>query len=215
MKYILLCGGMNSKEQKNFDKPRHLLEIKGEPIVARTIRLLRESGVEDIAISTDAPELFEGFGVPIIKRWFGPDSLWIECFPTISDHDCWLFGPVCYLFGDVVFSPVAIAKIVETETEDVEFFASAPPFPTIYKKRWAEPFAFKVQDTQHFQDAIKDTVKLSERYSAFKREPIAWELWQVIKRTPLNIIDYTNYTVINDYTCDIDEPEDIKNFQFI
>ena len=209
MKYILLCGGMNSKEQKRFDKPRHLLEIKGEPIVARTIRLLRESGVEDIAISTDAPELFEGFGVQIIKRIFYLDALWIECFPHNS------FESTCFIFGDVVFSPKAIKTIVETETEDVEFFASAPPFPTIYKKRWAEPFAFKVQDTQHFQDAIKDTVKLSERYSAFKREPIAWELWQVIKRTPLNIIDYTNYTVINDYTCDIDEPEDIKNFQFI
>lgn len=208
MKYILLCGGMNSKEQKRFDKPRHLLEIKGEPIVARTIRLLRENGVEDISISTDAPELFEGFGVKIIKRYFDTGSLWIDCFPTI-------LVPVCYLFGDVVFSPEAIKKIVETETEDVEFFASAPPFPTIYKKRWAEPFAFKVQNAQHFREAIEKTRDLHLIYKAFKREPIAWELWQVIKRTPLNIIDYTNYTVINDYTCDIDEPEDIKNFQFI
>ena len=206
MKYILLCGGMNSKEQKSFDKPRHLLEIKGEPIVARTIRLLRERGVEDIAISTDAPELFEGFGVQIIKRSYGP--LWLECFPSTLE-------PTCFIFGDVIFSPEAIKKIVETETEDVEFFASAPPFPIQYKKRWAEPFAFKAQKTRHFRDAIEQTRDLHIFYKAFKREPIAWELWQVIKRTPLNIIDYTNYTVINDYTCDIDEPEDIKNFQFI
>ena len=207
-KYILLCGGMNSKEQKSFDKPRHLLEIKGEPIVARTIRLLRERGVEDISISTDMPELFEGFGVQIIKRCFYSDTLWIECFPHTSES-------TCFIFGDVIFSPEAIKKIVEKETEDVEFFASAPPFPTTYKKRWAEPFAFKIKDTQHFFNAIEETFRLRVRYNAFKREPIAWELWQVIKRTPLNIIDYTNYTVINDYTCDIDEPEDIKNFQFI
>ena len=206
MKYILLCGGMNSKEQKNFDKPRHLLEIKGEPIVARTIRLLRENGVEEIAISTDAPELFEGFGVQIIKCSYG--HLWLECFPLTHE-------PTCFIFGDVVFSPEAIKKIVETETEDVEFFASAPPFPIQYKKRWAEPFAFKVKDTRHFFGEIGQTRNLHIIYKAFKREPIAWELWQVIKRTPLNIIDYTNYTVINDYTCDIDEPEDIKNFQFI
>ena len=206
MKYILLCGGMNSKEQKRFDKPRHLLEIKGEPIVARTIRLLRENGVEDIAISTDAPEFFEGFDVEIMKCKY--DELWLAAFIRLNI-------PVCYLFGDVVFSPVAIKKIVETETEDIEFFASAPPFPTIYKKRWAEPFAFKAKDTQRFFDAIGQTRILHIVYKAFKREPIAWELWQVIKRTPLNIIDYTNYTVINDYTCDIDEPEDIKNFQFI
>ena len=208
MKYILLCGGMNTKEQKRFDKPRHLLEIKGEPIIARTIRLLRENGVEDIAISTDAPELFEGFGVEIIKRCFDTDSSWLECFPSALKS-------TCFIFGDVVFPPEAIKTIVEKETEDIEFFASAPPFPTIYKKRWAEPFAFKAQDTKHFQDAVEDTYILRDHYHAFKREPIAWELWQVIKRTPLNIIDYTNYTVINDYTCDIDEPEDIKNFQFI
>ena len=207
MKYILLCGGMNTKEQKRFEKPRHLLEIKGEPIIARTIRLLRERGVEDISISTDAPELFEGFGVSVMKCKYD-DKLWISAFIRLD-------FPVCYLFGDVVFSPVAIAKIVETETEDVEFFASAPPFPTIYKKRWAEPFAFKVCNNEHFNEAIIDTAALHKFYGAFKREPIAWELWQVIKRTPLNVIDYTNYTVINDYTCDIDEPEDIKNFQFI
>ena len=207
MKYILLCGGMNSKEQKNFDKPRHLLEIKGEPIVARTIRLLRENGIDqmDIIICSDSDE-FKMFNVAFFKRTY--DKSWLSAFPP--------FGfPACYLFGDVVFSPEAIKKIVETETDDVEFFASAPPFPTIYKKRWAEPFAFKVFQYGHFIQALRETSELHEYYRAFKRKPIAWELWQVIKRTPLNIIDYTNYTVINDYTCDIDEPEDIKNFQFI
>ncbi len=208
MKYILLCGGMNSKEQKRFDKPRHLLEIKGEPIVARTIRLLRENGVFDISISTDAPELFEGFGVQIIKRCFNPNSSWLECFPSTLES-------TCFIFGDVVFSPKAIKKIVESETSSIEFFASAPPFPIQYKKRWAEPFAFKAKDTHLLFKAIEDTYILRDHYHAFKREPIAWELWQVIKSTPLNIIDYTNYTVINDYTCDIDEPEDIKNFQFL
>ena len=36
-----------------------------------------------------------------------------------------------------------------------------------------------------------------------------WELWQIIKGTPFNKIDYTNYTVINDYTCDVDGKEDL------
>ena len=33
--------------------------------------------------------------------------------------------------------------------------------------------------------------------------------------TPLNKVDYTNYTVINDYTCDIDEPEEVEIFNNI
>lgn len=214
MKYILLCGGMNSKEQKRFDKPRHLTEIKGEPIISRTIRLLRENGVEDIAISTDQPSYFEGQDVPIIDSRHEKHVISQFCESWLTAF-IYFNCPVCFIFGDVFFSPAAIKKIVETETEDVEFFASAPPFNFQYKKRWAEPFAFKVWNYNHFNQAIRDTLDLHFEFSAFKREPIAWELWQVIKRTPLNIIDYTNYTVINDYTCDIDEPEDIKNFQFI
>ena len=49
--------------------------------------------------------------------------------------------------------------------------------------------------------------------SRFDRHPIAWELWQVIKNTELNKIDYSNYTVINDYTCDIDKPEDAEKLE--
>ena len=44
MKYIIMCGG----RYRVWETPKHFLEIKGEPIVARTIRLLRECGVDDI-----------------------------------------------------------------------------------------------------------------------------------------------------------------------
>ena len=48
MKYIIMCGG----NYETFETPRQLTKIKGEPLVARTIRLLQEQGVEDIAISS-------------------------------------------------------------------------------------------------------------------------------------------------------------------
>ena len=56
MKYIIMCGGIYAK----WDRPKHLTELKGEPLVARTIRLLRENGITDIAISSNS-ELFEQF----------------------------------------------------------------------------------------------------------------------------------------------------------
>ena len=108
--------------------------------------------------------------------------------------------------GDVVFSRNAIKKIIETKTDDVAFFASAPPFSFQYIKPYAEPFAFKVVNQKHFRKAI-EFVKANESTGIFERRPIAWELWQVIKGTPINQI-LTNYTVINDFTCDIDRPRD-------
>ena len=199
MKYIIMCGGTYRK----WMAPRHLTEIDGEPLVARTIRQLREAGVEDIAISATDP-VFEQFGVPVLKH---ENTYTANGHSDITGYWCDAFyptdEPVCYIFGDVVFTPEAIRKIVETETDDIEFFASAPPFAKDYPKPWAEPFALKVVDTK----LLKESIALTKQYDAlgcFKRKPIMWELWQVITECPLNVIDYNSYTAINDSTCDID-----------
>ena len=204
MKYIIMCG----TNTNGFTEPRQLYKVGGESIVARTIRLLRKNGITDIAISTNLKG-FEHFNVPILhhENTGTPDYTWLNCFyPTYEE--------TCYLMGDVVFSEECIKTIVNTFTDDVEMFGSAPPFDNQYYKPWAEPFAFKVVNVNHFWKAIAETKKLWEK-GKFKRRPLAWELWQVIKGTPLNRIDYSNYTVINDYTCDIDNPSDLYAVQKI
>lgn len=205
MKYIILCGGQYDK----WTIPKHLTQIKGESIVQRTIRLLRECGVTDIAISSNNPQFYENMGVPIIthqnnyrlglEKDYGD---WLDAFCPIQE-------PTCYIYGDVVFSKEAIQKIIDTETTSIEFFASAPPFEERYCKPWAEPFAYKVVNISHFFESI-EMAKKYEKEGCFYRKPVSWELWQVIKGTPLGKIDYSNYTVINDYTCDIDSPEDVE-----
>lgn len=205
MKYIIMCGGT----YKKWETPRHILPINGEPIVARTIRLLKENSIDDIAISSNNPA-FRQFDVPVLhhKNKYEADAPdiynkhWVDAFYPTDE-------PVCYLFGDVVFSPEAIKTIIETETDDIEFFASAPPFAPEYIKPWAEPFALKVENTDHLKHAVCITKQYADM-GLFYRHPIMWELWQVIQATPLNHIDYGNYTVINDYTCDVDSAEDIE-----
>ena len=129
-------------------------------------------------------------------------ELWCDGFPEFNE-------PVTYIFGDVFYSDEAIRTIIETKTDSIEFFASSPPFSKYYVKEWAEPFAFKVMDNNYFRECIE---KVRDYYllGEFRRSPIAWELWQVIKGGKLNVIDYYNYTAINDYTCDFDEPSDIE-----
>lgn len=202
MKYIIMCGG-------NYGWHKQLAEIKGETLVARTIRLLKENGIEDIVISSNDP-IFEQFGVPVLhhkNNFLNGESYWVDAFYPMSD-------PVCYLFGDVYYSEYAIYQIINAPVEDIMFFASAPPFSDQYRKRWAEPFAFKVVDTIKFNQNVIKTKQLQDA-GAFDRIPIAWELWQVIKGTRLNHINYTNYFVINDSTCDIDKPEDLDAWQNI
>ena len=202
MKYIIMCGGDYHTEH-----PKQLREYgTGLTILERTIRFLQTFGVLDIAISTNDSR-FEWLGLPILhhENNFGNGGHWLEAFYPTDE-------PACYIFGDVFFSPDAIKTIVNTETEGVEFFASAPPFSEEYTKMWAEPFAFKVQNQKLFRDSIDKTIRLAEA-GKFNREPIAWELWQVIKGTQLNHIDYHNYVAINDYTTDFDNDEEFKEFK--
>lgn len=204
MKYIIMCGGIYPQ----FDKPRQLTEVFGETLVARTIRLLRENGVDDIAISTTSDE-FNDFGVEILrhdnKYHYTVNTDWLDAFYPTND-------PACYIFGDVYFSPAAIQTIVNYKVDDVMFFASGPyAFGRGYIKDWSEPFAFKVEKPTEFQYCIELTKQYKEQ-GKFNRNPIAWELWQVIRNTTLNVIR-NNYCQINDYTCDIDEPEDAKRIE--
>lgn len=204
MKFLVMCGGT----YRQWETPRQLTKIDGEPLVKRTIRQLREHGVEDIAITSNDPK-FENFGVEVLhhkntydaKGYNDFTGYWCEAFYPTEE-------PVCYIFGDVIFTDKAIKTIVETDTDDIEFFASSPPFSAEYKKEDAEPFALKVVNVEHLWRSIARLIQLDD-WKCFRRKPIMWELWQIIKGTPINIIDYKNYVAINDSTCDIDYPEEI------
>ena len=200
MKYIIMCGGA----YEGWDKPKAVYPVNGEPIVARTIRLLRAVGVNNIAISIpDGVEELDKFGVPVLKHnnRYGHGGRWLEAFYPIHE-------PVCYLYGDVIYSPEAIKQIVETDTDCIEFFASCPPYGPGYIKHWEEPMAYKVKNTRIFWHSI-EMAKYYADLGLFHREPVSWELWQVIKGTPLDEVRY-NYTVVNDYSCDVDSLEDIE-----
>lgn len=208
MKYIIMCGGRYG------DYPKHLIRIMGERILDRTIRLLRAYGIMDIAVSTNS-NIIEGAAirneVPTLRHEnsyeYGHEEkkAWLQAFYPMTE-------PVCYIFGDVYFSEDAIRQIVQTKTDSVEFFASAPPFAVRYLKNWAEPFAFKVQNPKFFFEKIEECHKY-DLEGKFHREAVSWELWQVIKGTELDVIDYTNYHAINDYTCDIDNMKEAMEFE--
>lgn len=209
MKYIIMCGGT----YRGWERPRQLTEIFGEPIIERTLRLLREHDVYDIAISTD-DLAFAKYNVPLLTC--------NNDFDVNADHSFstgyWCSGfypmdePVCYLFGDVVFSPEAIRTIVEYDTDDVMFFGSKQPFSPVYPKDHEEPFAFKVVDTDHFKKALEEHKKLTDAGTHW-RKPIAWELWFIVcGQDPVEDLRNSinnSYVAINDYTCDIDWQDDI------
>ena len=203
MRYIIMCGG-------DYGFPRHFATIGGVPLIYRTVTQLKKLGITP-EISTNDERFSEFADIIRHKNDFTVENdhvtggAWVDCFYPTDE-------PTCYIFGDVVFSDSAIKTIVERETDSIDFFASCPPFSHLFIKEWAEPFAFKVQDQKRFRAAI-DFVKANLETGIFRRHPIAWELWQVIHGRNVREIDYGSYVVINDYTCDIDHPEDAPRIE--
>lgn len=204
MKYIVMCGG----EYPSWETPRQLTRIRGETVIGRTVRLLKEMNVPVYISATD--ERFAEYA-PLLKHdnpfSSAGEGAWVTAFYPTDE-------PACYLMGDVVFSPHAIREIVRTDTDSIMFFASVPPFSGNYIKKYAEPFAFKVVDQKRFRAAI-DFCRANVHTGIFTRHPIAWELWAVINGTDVRQIDYKKICAINDYTCDIDRPEDARKIEAI
>ena len=204
-KYIIMCGGKYSC----FETPKQLTEINGEPLVARTIRLLKENGITDIAISSKDSR-FDNFGGPRIehennyetKGDFGTiKGYWVDAFYPTNE-------PVCYLYGDVYYSENCIKTIINTETDDILFFASTIPCRPNYFKMWEEPFAFKVANQERFRQGINICKQKRDRGQT-KREPISWELYRVLNGIDINTHKITTgFIAINDESTDTDNIND-------
>ena len=223
MKYIIMAGG-NYKDQ--FEIPKPLLEINGEKLIERTIRLLKENKITDIAISTNNPE-YEYLGVDILKH----KNNYIHDNPktNLKSSGCWLNAyylmdnPCCYLHGDVYWSEEGIKKVIKTEVENTMFFCirdvnDGRPVGLNIKGR--EPLAYKVQNNKLFNNAVNEIKKMIDK-GRFKKDPISWHLYRYINNIEMqydgfgNDIFNTNgdYIAIDDYTTDIDTPKDIPKIE--
>ena len=208
MKHIIMCGG----NYKYWETPKQLQVVNGETLVARTIRLLRENGVTDIAISSN-DKRFDNFGVPRLEHnnTFETDGknikgYWVDAFYPTNES-------VTYLFGDVYYTDYAIAKILDNTTNGVLFFGSRKINRENYHKEWEEPFAFKVANQEMFRKAI-DTCKFMKDKKKTKREPIAWELYRVLNGIDINThLIKDNYVAIDDETTDFDTPKELEEMR--
>ena len=218
MKYILMCGGDYSDR---FKKPKQLTKVEGEVLVERTIRLLKENGVDDISISTNN-KAFEYLKLPILKskriyhhddeeRHHNSEKSWLNAYYDIGE-------PCCYIHADVYFSENAIKTIVETK--GTKFFCTRDIYdgrPVGINCKGREPLAYKVEDYERFRKAINDLKDEIDK-GMFTKDPISWNVYRKLNNL---MIDYDgfgsdifdrdgDYVVIDDYTTDVDSESDVQ-----
>lgn len=207
-----------------FKTPKQLLKVNGEQLVARTIRLLKENGIENIYISA-TDKRFEKFGVPVLKH--------NNDYEHITNKGSWLDAyypteePTCYLHGDVYFSPEAIKKIINAKTNDSLFICTFDGNDKLFIRnkmntKGREPFGYIVVNQKRFREGIEYLKSIQDE---FKIHPFSWHLYRYLngmdlckdatEYTQINDIFYgsKNYLIINDYTRDIDNPNEIEEFE--
>jgi len=226
MKYILMCGG----NYPSFKKRKQLAEVSGEVLIERTIRLLKENGINDIVICTNGKD-FDYLGLPILMQ--DNDYIAGSKDEGLKSKACWLNAyylieePCCYIHGDVYFSEEAIKTIVETEVKDTMFFCIRDlqdGRPTGVNAKGREPLAYKVQNYKLFRNAIDDLLRMvDEGVYKDKIPPFSWHLYRYINGLEyvsdnlgfINNIFETkgDYIVIDDYTTDVDSIKDVERIE--
>lgn len=231
MKYILMCGG----DYPKFEVPRQLLKVNGEVIIERTIRLLRENGITDIAVSSNNPA-FRYLDVEIItddsnKYVYGDKNentkavkSWLQAY-TLENE------PTCYLHGDVYFSEDAIKRIINKPVENTMFICipDKQDIPNKDKRniKGREPVGYKVVNYQMFNASVLNLLQMINdgKFKDAIIKPISWTVYRYINGLDLgyNAKSYNDlndifksdgdYMIINDYTTDIDFLKDIKELE--
>ena len=140
MKAVICANGKGSRWENYLGVTKHMIEIDGEPILHRTVRLLKNYGFKDIVISTSNPDYaVEGAALYTPKR-----NVWlIDQYPLEL-----LTEPVLFLLGDVYFTETAIRGILTAPENPWTFFDTNCP-----TKSWTEQVAVKINDFENFAKA--------------------------------------------------------------
>ena len=202
MKYIVMCGGV----YQEFNIPKACQIINGEVLIKRTIRLLHEAGVDQVYISSLDPRFDKYDAIRLVhKNDFEVDDKgncvrgwWLDAYYPTDE-------PVCYLHGDVWFTPHSIRTIVNFQSHKNIFFGTESARNPEHLP-WGEPFAFKVFDPKTFFEAI-DAVKRLYLEGKVNRHPISWEVYRYMNGLDLNRQEVTDtYIGFTDETIDYDHP---------
>ncbi len=189
MRYIIMADGKGSRWQNYNQIPKHFIEVDGETIIGRCVRLLKEGDPQAEVIITSHDSRYEIDGA---KR-YEPlnNNLEIDRFTEelIADD-------VCFLYGDTYYSEKAMAAIQNTPAEDILFFGNEKSI-----------VAVKVKDGQLFKSHVDNVRKLFLEGKIEKC--IGWQVYQSFMGLPFGIkkID-GKFLLLEDGTEDFNSPED-------
>ena len=189
MKYIIMADGKGTRWNNYKNIPKHFIEIGGETLLARTVRLLRENDARaDIVITSHDPR----YEVPGARR-YEPQNNHLEIDRFTEEI---IADDVCFLYGDTFYSESVIQKIAYTPAEKLLFFGNERSI-----------VAIKVADGALFRQHVD---RVRALFLAGKIEKcIGWQVYQSFEGLPFGEKTIAaDYILIQDGTEDFNSPAD-------
>lgn len=184
-----MADGKGTRWQNYNDIPKHFIEINGETLLGRTVRLLHEGDDDcDIIITSHDPR-YEIDGA--VRYEPLNNHLEIDRFTEelIADN-------VCFMYGDTYYSDEAVKSIIETDAEDILFFGNSRSI-----------VAVKVADGALFRKHVDNVRTLFTEGKIDKC--IGWQVYQSFMGLPFGEKKIeSKYVVLKDGTEDFNSPDD-------
>lgn len=201
---IIMCGGVYN----DFKEHKALSVINGEPLIERTIRLLKENGIEDYYISSNDDHFNKYSRVLHHENSFKDidgkiSGYWVDAYYPTEE-------PCIYLHGDVYYSEDAIKQILNLKPKVNTMLGNQYALNENHDKV-GEPFGWIIVNQEEFRKAINKCKELQDTGKIERGLAISWELYEVLNGYDVNdfIITRDTYYPIADETDDVDSPEKI------
>lgn len=121
MRIVIMADGKGTRWNNYMGVPKHLIEIDGEPVIGRTVRLLREvadstgSDVEIIITSHDERYEFDG------ARRYEPQNNHYEIDRFTEEL---VQDDMCFLYGDTLYDKETLKDILTNEADSLMFYGN-------------------------------------------------------------------------------------------
>ncbi len=216
-KAIIICAGEATRWGDYLGTKKHLIEIEGERLLNRTVRLLKERGVEEIYIVVK--EITDAYHVEGATQWkanLNPDAN-VDADKFLSSQELWNDdGRTLVFYGDCYFTDEAMDTIVNFTSREWTLFCR-PNASKVTGTPWGECFAqsFYTDDIPRHRAALLRIARL------YKDGVITrcggWEHYRAILGRPDARIRRphvmgSNYVEIDDWTDDFDYPKDYDSW---
>lgn len=187
-----MADGKGRRWKEHMGIPKHLVNVDGETIISRTVRLLKEavnSGeLEIIVTSHDRRYEFEGcIRYEPMNNVFEIDRFTEE---LIEDN-------MCFLYGDTYYTRNSIDSILKSKTKDILFFGNKKSI-----------VAIKIKDSALFRTHVK---RVKNLYLEGKIDKcIGWQVYQSITGQDFRkkIVTEYKFETVDEDTKDLNEPGD-------